>query len=90
MKYTKRKIISARIQLTEPSNKVLNVVKAQYGLKDKSEAINKLIELAADDFIDTEPTDAYVKKILAIDAKHMKKYGNKTMTLEELDKLCGL
>ena len=38
-------MISARITLTEYSNRVLNLVKAKYGLKNKSEAINKFIEI---------------------------------------------
>ena len=91
MAYTKgAKMISARIQLTEPSNKVLNVIKATYGLKDKSEAINKLIELTGNEFIDRELREEFVKKILEINEKHMKKYPDRTMTLDELDKLCGL
>ncbi|MBU0963090.1 MAG: DUF2683 family protein, partial [Nanoarchaeota archaeon] len=42
------KLISARIKLNEYANKVLNILKIKFGLKDKSEAINKFIELYGD------------------------------------------
>jgi len=35
----------ARVILDEYSNRVINVVKAKYGLKDKSEALNKFIRM---------------------------------------------
>lgn len=38
-------MVDARVSLTKYANMVLNVVKAKYELKDKSAAINKLIEL---------------------------------------------
>ena len=31
----------------------------------------------------------YVKKILEIEERHFKKYGNRKMSLKELDALCG-
>ena len=37
--------ISARVDLGEYANKVLGIIKIKYGLNDKSEAINKFIEL---------------------------------------------
>jgi hypothetical protein len=81
-------MISARIKIDEYSNRVLNVIKAKYDLKDKSEAINKFIELYGDNEVEKEVKDEYVKKVLLIAERDSKKYGNKKMTLEELDKLC--
>ena len=80
-------MISARVQLTKTSNHVLNVVKAKYELKDKSAAINKLIELTADEFIDRDASNKYVKKMLKEVDDHMKKYPNRRMSLKELDAL---
>ncbi len=34
--------------------------------------------------------DEYIKKILAIEKRHLKKYGYRKMSIEELDRLCGL
>ncbi|MEK6894907.1 MAG: antitoxin [Nanoarchaeota archaeon] len=79
--------ISARIELDNYSNKVLNIIKIKYGLKDKSEAINKFVEIYGDEIIEKEPTSEYVRKILEISEKHFKKYGRRKMSVEELDKL---
>lgn len=83
-------MISARIQLSENSNRIINIVKAKYDLKDKSDAINKLIEGLSDEYLDKEANEEYVKHILEITAKHYKKHPNRRMSLKELDKLSGL
>lgn len=81
-------MISARLTLNEYTNKVLNVIKAKFGLKDKSEALNKFVRLYGDEEVEMEAKDDYIKKVLEIDERHIKKYGNRKMTLKELDKLC--
>lgn len=80
--------VSARIEINPYTNKVLAILKAKYGLKDKSEAINKFADLYGDEIFEKEAKDEYVKKVIGIADRHMKKYGHKTMSLEELDKLC--
>ena len=35
-------MVQAVVKLSEHSNRILNIVKAKYGLKDKSEAIEKI------------------------------------------------
>lgn len=37
-------MVTAIINISEQSNRILNIVKAKYGLKDKSEAINVIAE----------------------------------------------
>jgi len=81
-------MISARLTLDEYTNRVLNVIKAKFGLRDKSEALNKFVEMYGDDFVEKEATDKYIKKIIDIDERHIKKYGRRSMTLTELDELC--
>ena len=80
--------ISARIELSEYANKVLGIIKIRFGLNDKSEAINKFVELYGDDILEQEATEEYTKKIIEVTNKHIKKYGLKKMSVEELDKLC--
>ena len=46
--------VSARVELDEYTNRVLGVIKMKYGLKDKSEALNKFIELYGDEVIDRD------------------------------------
>ena len=83
-------MVLARVRLENYTNKVLRVVKAKYDLNDKSEAINKFVELYGEKVVEKEPKEEYLKKILKIDKRHMKKYGNKRMSLKELDELCGV
>ena len=45
IKCTGGKMISARLNLTEYSNKVLNMIKIKFDLKDKSEALNKFMNM---------------------------------------------
>ncbi|HID27980.1 MAG TPA: DUF2683 domain-containing protein [Methanosarcinales archaeon] len=37
-------MVQATINISEKSNKILNLVKSKYGLKNKSQAIEKIIE----------------------------------------------
>ncbi|MEK6897544.1 MAG: antitoxin [Nanoarchaeota archaeon] len=81
--------VSARVELGEYANRVLGIIKIKYGLKDKSEALNKFIELYGDDILEKDATEEYVKKVIEISNKHFKKYGYKKMSLQELDNLSG-
>jgi len=84
------KLISARIELDDYTNKVLAVLKAKYGLKDKSEAIKKFAELYGDEIVEKDAKEEYIKKMIEITDRHIKKYGYKSMSIEELDTLCGV
>jgi len=81
-------MISARLNLTEYSNKVLNMIKIKFDLKDKSEALNKFMNMFGEEIVEKEAKDAYIKRLIEIDERHLKKYGNRKMSLKELDKLC--
>ena len=81
-------MVFARVNINEYTNKVINVIKAKFDLKDKSQAINKFAELYGDDIVEKEANDKYIKKIIEIEEKHLKIYGKKKMSLKELDKLC--
>jgi hypothetical protein len=82
--------ISFRAEIDEYTNRVLGVIKEKYGLKTKSEALNKFAEMYGEEFVEREVKDELIQEVIAIASKHEKKYGNKTMTLDELDKLCGV
>ena len=81
-------MVFARLSLDDYTNKVLNVIKARFGLKDKSEALNKFAQLCGDEIVEKEAKDEYIQKLLQIEDTHLKKYGKKKMTLQELDRLC--
>lgn len=83
-------MVFAQVKLDDYTNRVLNVLKAKFGLKDKSEAINKFAEMYGDELVEKEANDQYVKKVLEIAEKHMKTQGSRRMTLKELDRLCRM
>ena len=76
----------ARVVLKSYSNQVLGVVKAKYALKDKSEALNKFIELYGSNEVEPEVKESYVKKLLEIENRHFKKYGFRHTSVDELRK----
>ncbi len=81
-------MVYARIDLNGYSNRVLNVIKAKYGLRDKSSAINKMADLYGDEFVEREASKDYVRELDRIYDEHVKKYGYRSMSFEELDRLC--
>lgn len=83
-------IVSARVELNEYTNKVLNIIKIKFNLKDKSEAINKFIDIYGEDIVEKEVSDEYMQKVIQICDDHFAKHGLKKMTLEELHKLTGV
>ena len=80
--------ISARVDLNDYANRVLGVLKAKYRLKDKSEAINKFVELYGEEVVEREANEKYVKEMIRGVNAHFKKYGHKNMSFEELYALC--
>lgn len=82
--------ISARVELTAYANKVLAVLKAKYGLQDKSEAINKFAELYGEEVVEKEANDEYVKHILEVTNKHLERNKGRKMNFKELDALCEI
>jgi len=81
-------MVIARVVLDDFSNRVLNVIKAKFDLEDKSAALNKFIRDFGQEFVELEPKEEYVKKILAIENEHSKLHKARRTSIEELDKLC--
>ncbi|HLC55456.1 MAG TPA: antitoxin [Candidatus Nanoarchaeia archaeon] len=55
-------MVKAMIDISERTNRVLNVIKAKHGLKDKSEAINKVVSEYEQHFLDIRLHPEYQKK----------------------------
>ncbi|MBI3334009.1 DUF2683 family protein [Candidatus Pacearchaeota archaeon] len=79
--------ISARVELSQYANKILAVIKAKYGLKDKSEAINKFADMYGDEIVEKEAKDEYIKEMIEGVNEYIKKHGHKSMGGKELDEL---
>ena len=60
-------MVQAIISITERSNRVLNIIKAKYGLKDKSKAIDMMAQEYEKAVLQPELRPEYVKKALKID-----------------------
>ena len=56
-------MVQAVINIKDYTNRVLNIVKAKYGLKDKSQAIDLIVSQYESSFLEPELRPEYVKKL---------------------------
>ena len=56
-------MVQAVINIKERANRILNIVKAKYGLKDKSSAIELVVSEYEENFLEPELRPEYVEKI---------------------------
>ncbi len=75
-------MVQAVINIREHANRVLNVVKAKYGLKDKSQAIELVIAEYETSFLEPELRPEYIEKLKKIRKGKYTKY----KSVEELRK----
>jgi len=59
-------MVQAMINITKHVNQVLNIVKAKYGLKDKSEAINIVVAEYEESFLEPQLRPEYKEKLTKI------------------------
>ena len=74
-------MVQAFININEKTNRILNILKAKYGLKDKSQAIERMAEEYEEQLLEPELKPEYVEKIRKIETKG--KF-TKYTTLEQL------
>lgn len=60
-------MVQAMVNISEEANRVLNIVKAQYGLKDKSEAINIVVKTYEEELLEPALRPEYAKKLKRIE-----------------------
>jgi hypothetical protein len=56
-------MVKAIVDIDEEANKVINILKAQYGLKDKSQAINEMAKQYKVLVLESEVRPEYLKKL---------------------------
>ena len=80
-------MVKAIIDIDKEANRVLNVLKAEYGLKDKSEAINKMTH-EFKKFVKIEPEirPEYIRKLKRIQKQKTIRIG----TMKDFRKRFGL
>lgn len=81
------KTIAMNLRVSDYASRVLGVIKEKFGLRDKAAALEKFADMFGDEFVDKEVKDDYIKKLIELEKRHLKKYPNKRMSLRELDKL---
>ena len=79
-------MVQALINITTHTNRVLNIIKAKYDLRDKSEAIDLMAEQYEEEILEPELRPEYVEKAKKI----MKEKPIHVGTPKELRKKMGL
>ncbi|MFT4312249.1 MAG: hypothetical protein ACMXYF_03395 [Candidatus Woesearchaeota archaeon] len=79
-----------KIDADSYSLRVLDVVKGQHGLKNRNEAFKKFIEEFGPHYTQMNVKEEVLQNLDLTLREHIKKYGNKKMTDEELNNLLGL
>lgn len=69
---------TAIVRLNEEANRVINIIKAKYGLRDKSEAINKMAEEYERGLLEPELRPEYIEKLKKIEKE-------KTVKVKDID-----
>ena len=62
-------MVQSIVNLGEREDRILTIVKGKYGFKNKSQAINFVIEKFEEGFLEPELRPEYVKKIRGIEKK---------------------
>ena len=69
-------MVQAIINISDESNRVLNVLKAKYGLRDKSSAIDLMAQQYEEVILEPELRPEYVKEALKISRQKPIKVGS--------------
>ena len=69
-------MVKAIVDLDDHANRVINVVKAKYGLQDKSEAINIIARQYEEEILEPELRPEFVEKLKKIEKQPTKKIKN--------------
>ena len=79
-------MVKAIVEIDEEANRVINILKAQYGLRDKSQAINKLAKEYKEIVLESEFKPEYIRKLLDVQKEPIIRVGSAA----ELRKRYGL
>jgi len=74
------------ITVEDYTSKVLGVVKEKYALKDKGNALDKIVDLYGENFIEREVSEEVIKELIEDSERHIKKHGFKGTTIKNLRK----
>jgi hypothetical protein len=75
-------MVQAIINIDENTNRILNILKAKYGLKDKSQAIDRMAKEYAEEILEPQLRPEYIEKLEKIRRGKYTRYSS----IEELKK----
>ena len=78
-------MVQSIIDLGEREDRILNIVKAKYGLKNKSQAVSMIAKIYEDSFLEPEIKPEYLEKLKKI----REEKGISFEGIEDLRKLTG-
>lgn len=73
-------MVQAIVNLGEHENRILTIVKGKFGLKNKSEAFNLIIDKFEEEFLEPELRPEYKEELLKVDKGRFKEFSS----IEEL------
>jgi hypothetical protein len=68
-------MVKAIIDISSDANRIINIIKAEYGLKDKSQAIDKMAEDYEELVFEPKLKSSYVRKLKKIEKEPIVKIG---------------
>ncbi|MBI4174377.1 MAG: DUF2683 family protein [Candidatus Aenigmarchaeota archaeon] len=69
-------MVKAIIDIDEHANRIINVIKAKYGLQDKSQAINTMARQYEEEVMEPELRPEYIEKLKKIEKQPARKVKN--------------
>ena len=79
-------MVQAIINISGKANRVLNIIKARYNLKDKSQAINVMAEEYEELVFEPQIKNSYIKKLNKVSKERKIKVGS----MKEFDKMFNI
>jgi len=76
-------MVQAMIEIPNEANHILNIVKARYNLRTKSEAIAKIVIECGDNLLEPQIRPEYLEKLKRIESEG---YGELMTSIEQLKK----
>lgn len=69
-------MVKALINISDKTNRILMIIKAEYGLKDKSQAIDKIAEEYEEFVFEPKIKPSYLKKLKKIEKERTTNIGS--------------
>ena len=79
-------MVKAIVNISDEANRIINIIKAEYGLRDKSEAIDRMAEDYEELVFEPKVKASYLKKLDRIRKERTVKVG----TIKDFEKKYGL